>query len=132
MWLQGTCSSDDSGCADQVLGHIHLLDETMELEVGQSFCKAVSNHLFRWDVGQLDSLGCNLIADVMVLDVDVLGPRMEDWVVCQRYRPLIVTFQRNVDVTDFVTDSRLAPPPTRNDRVLLDSLRAGVSFRDLD
>lgn len=53
----------------------------MERDVGQSFREA-DNHLFRWDVGLLDSLGCNLIADVMMLDVDVLRPRMEDWVGC--------------------------------------------------
>ena len=109
-----------------------MLNETMELDMGQSFCKAISNHLFRSDVRQLNSLGCNLIADVIVLDVDALGPRMEDWVVCQRYRPLIVTFQRNDDVINSVTDSRLAPPSTLDDRVLLDGLRAGVSFQDLD
>ena len=69
LWLQSTCGSDNNGCADQLLGHIYLLNKTIELDVSQSFCKAISNHFFHWDVGQLDSLGCNLIADVMVLDV---------------------------------------------------------------
>ena len=49
--LQSMCSSNNIGCADQVLGYIHLLNKTMELDVGQSFRKVISNHLFRWDVG---------------------------------------------------------------------------------
>lgn len=67
------------------LGHVHLLDKRMELDVGQRFCKAVSNHLLRSDVGQLNSLRSHLIADVMMLDVNMLCPRMEYWIVGQRY-----------------------------------------------
>ncbi len=32
------------------LGHVHLLDESMELDVSQGLCKAVCNHLVNWDI----------------------------------------------------------------------------------
>ena len=38
------------------LGHVHLLDESMELDVGQGLCKAVCNHLVGGDIRELDSL----------------------------------------------------------------------------
>lgn len=67
------------------LGHVHLLDEMMELDVCQRFCEAISNHFFRWNVRKLDSLRGYFISDVMVLDIDVFCPRVEYWVVCQSY-----------------------------------------------
>lgn len=38
------------------LGHVYLLDESMELDVSQSLCKAVCNHLVGRDVREFDSL----------------------------------------------------------------------------
>ena len=32
------------------LGHIRLLDESMEFDVSESLCKAVCNHLVGWNV----------------------------------------------------------------------------------
>ncbi len=30
--------------------HVHLLNEVLELDVSQSLCKAIGNHLIGWDV----------------------------------------------------------------------------------
>ena len=79
------CGFDYCGYADRILGHIYLLDIAIEFDMEQSFCKTVSNYRFRWDVGHVDPLRCNLIPDIMMLDVDFLCPRMEDWIVCQRH-----------------------------------------------
>lgn len=38
------------------LGHVYLLDESMELDVSQSLCKAVCNRLVGRDVREFDSL----------------------------------------------------------------------------
>lgn len=38
------------------LGHIHLLEESMEFDVSQSLCKAVCNHLVGSNVRELNSL----------------------------------------------------------------------------
>lgn len=40
----------------QVLGHPHLLDESVELDVSYGFCKAVCNHLVSRDVRKLGPL----------------------------------------------------------------------------
>ena len=46
LWLQDMYSFDNSSCTDQVLDHTYLFNETIALDVDQSFCKAISNHLF--------------------------------------------------------------------------------------
>lgn len=56
------------------LGHIHLLNEAIELDASQGLRKAVCNHLVGRDVRELDSLRGHLITDVVVLDIDMLGP----------------------------------------------------------
>ena len=38
------------------LGYFYLSNEVMELDVSQCFCKAISNHLFRWDIRKLNFL----------------------------------------------------------------------------
>ena len=67
------------------LGHPHLLNEVVEFDMGQCLCKAVGNHLISWNVGQLNSLCSHLIADVVVLNVNLLYPRVENRVVGQYY-----------------------------------------------
>ena len=76
-----------------ILGHLHLLYESEKLDVGEDFCKPVGNHLFGRDIRKLDFLCSYLISNVVVLDVDVLRSRMEDWIVSQSYGPLVVAFQ---------------------------------------
>lgn len=61
-------------------GHIYSLYITMKLDISQRFGQAISNHLLRWDVGQLDYPGGHLIIHIMVLDIDVFCPRVEYWV----------------------------------------------------
>ncbi len=38
------------------LGHVHLLDESIELDVSQGLCKTVCNHLVSLDIREFDSL----------------------------------------------------------------------------
>ena len=38
------------------LGHVHLLDKSMELDVSQGLCKAVCDHLVSRDIREFDSL----------------------------------------------------------------------------
>lgn len=59
------------------LGNIHLLKQVIELDIGQRFCKAICNYLFNWNVEKLDSLGGYLIADIMMLDIDMFCARVE-------------------------------------------------------
>lgn len=66
-----------------LLVHPDLIDKAVELDVCQGLCKAVGNHLVGWNVGKLDSSCSHLVTDVVVLDVDMLRPGMEDRVVCQ-------------------------------------------------
>lgn len=72
----------------------------------------------------------HLVSDVMVLNVDVLGPGVEDWIVCQSNRALIITFQRDDD--GLAGSSRLILPPTPNVQVLMDLAYACVPLRDVD
>lgn len=65
----------------------------MELDVCQSLCQAICDHLIGWDVGKLDPFGSHLIADIMVLNVDVFCSRMENRIVGQGYGALVVSFQ---------------------------------------
>ena len=65
-----------------------------------------------------------------MLNVDMLGPGVEDWIVCQSNRALIITFQRNDD--RLTGSSRLIFPPTADVQVLMDLAYACVSLRDLD
>lgn len=70
--------------------HAHLVDKSAELALGKSFCQAVGNHLRGWDVGQVDSSREYLVSDVIMLDVDVLGSCMEDWIMSKCSRSLII------------------------------------------
>ena len=75
----------------------------------------------------------------MMLDIDVLYPRIEDRVVSQSYWSLVVTFQWDdhlllftIDASDiWASDVRLFPP-TRDVQVPLNALNAGVALRDLN
>ncbi len=66
----------------------------------------------------------------MVLNVDVLGPGVEDWIVCQSNRALIITFQPNDD--ELAGSSRLILPSTPDVKFLMDLAYACVPLRDLD
>lgn len=70
-----------------------------------------------------------------MLNIDVLRPRVEDRVVGQSYRSLVVTFQWDDHLLLFAFDApdfRLIFPPTRDIQVLLDVLNAGVALGDLN
>ncbi len=63
----------------------------------------------------------------MVLDIDVFGPGVGDWIVGQSYRSLVVAFQWDDDL--------FLSPPTRCVKVVdavLDGVSAQVLFEDLD
>ena len=72
----GKCGSNSCGCANSWLGlgHVHLFDELMKFDMGQSLRKTVCDHLIGWNIGEFDPLQSHLVADVMMLDIDVLGP----------------------------------------------------------
>ena len=76
----------------------------MEFDVGESLCKAVCNHLVSWNVREFDPFRGH-VTDVVVLDIDVFGPRVEDRIMGQSHRSLVVTFQWD--------DDFFLSPPTR-------------------
>lgn len=39
-------SFNNSSCINQVLDHIYLFDEIIEIDVGQNFYKIIKNYLF--------------------------------------------------------------------------------------
>lgn len=53
----------------------------MEFDVCQCLYKTIGNHLACWDVQEFNLLGCNLIANIIVLDVYIFGLGIEEWVV---------------------------------------------------
>ena len=61
----------------------HLSNQTPVPVPCQRLCKRVGNHLFCWTVYQLDLAHFNTFPDEMILNIDVLCPRMVLWVVCQ-------------------------------------------------
>lgn len=77
------CLVSPLSCILTLLGHLHLSDKPVEFDVCQGLCEAIGNHFICWDVREFDLLHCNLIANIMMLDVYMLGPGMEDRVVGQ-------------------------------------------------
>lgn len=74
------------GCVDLWLwdlDHLYLFDECVEFCIYQSLDQAVCNHLSDAHVGQFDLSCSDLVSDIMVLDVNVLGSGMEDKFVLQ-------------------------------------------------
>lgn len=71
----GKSDSDGYYYADDrlILGHIHLFDEVIKFDVGQSLCKDVYNHLIGQDIREFNSFQGHFITDIMVLDIDMLG-----------------------------------------------------------
>lgn len=63
------------------LGHPHLLHKSEKLDVDEGFYKPIGNYLFGWDVQKLDSFWSYLISNIVVLDINMLCFRMEDWIV---------------------------------------------------
>ena len=72
----------------------------------------------------------HFVSDVMVLNVDVLGPGLEDWIVCQSNRALIITFQQNDD--GLAGSSRLILPSTPDVQFLVNLAYACDLLRDLN
>lgn len=63
----------------------------------------------------------------MILDIYVFGPRVEDWIMSQSYRSLVVAFQWDDDFS--------LSPPTRCVKVVeafLNGMGARVLFGDLN
>lgn len=75
--------------------HVHLFDQTMELCVSEGFCQPVRNHLRHWNILEVDASRRHFVADVVVLDVNVLCLSMVDWVVGKSDRSLVVAFERD-------------------------------------
>lgn len=115
------------GYVNQVLDHIHLLYKTMKIDICQHLCKTVSNHFFYLEIHLLNSLSCNLVTDVMILDINVFCLSIKDWVMCQCYGLWIVIFERHDD------ESQLILFLTRSNSIfLLDALHTSVFLEDLD
>lgn len=81
------------------LGHLHLLDKGVELCMCQGFCQTVGNHLASRHISQFDPPGLHLISNVVVLNIDVFGPGVKYWVVCQSKGSLVVALERNGEVS---------------------------------
>lgn len=77
------------------LGHVHLLQESEEFGMCERLCQAIGNHLSSGHIREIDPSSRYFTPDVTVLDVNVLGPGMEDGVLCQCNESLIVAFQRD-------------------------------------
>ncbi len=106
-----------------LLSHLHLLGKGVELCVCWGLRQAVGNHLASGHGGQFDLCCLHLILDVLVLDVDVLGPGVEYWVVSQSKGSLVVTLER---------DGGVSVAGLEAVEVAVDCLHARVLAGDLD
>lgn len=115
-----------------LLGHPHLVNEAVELDMCQCLREAVGNHLVSWYIGEFDSSFPHLVTDVMVLEIDVFRPGMEDGVVCQCNRSLVVAFQRDDNLHHFwrfglfVSLGQLVLPPSFIMQVLVDGVDTSI------
>ena len=66
-----------------------------------------------------------------MLDINMLYPGVEDKIVCQCNRSLIVAFQKNNDL-QLTPFGQLIPPPSLIMQILLNRLDTGIVLRDLD
>lgn len=80
----------------------------MESEVRQGFGEAVGDHLFGWNVRELDSFSSHFFAKVAGLDVNMFCPGVKNRVVGYSYGALIVTLQWNGNAW-----WRFSPPPRK-------------------
>lgn len=62
--------------------------------------------------------------DIMMQNIDVFYPSVKDWIMCQYYKPLIITFERNDNISQFIF------PSTHNNLFLLDSLHTCVTLEN--
>lgn len=53
-----------------------------------------------------DFLSCNLVIGVIILDINIFGLSIKDWIVCQYYRPLIITLR---EIIIFLTPNSFSP-----------------------
>lgn len=131
MWalISSKCGSD--GCcyiADGfTLSHIHFFNETIKYNVNQGLCKTVYNHLIGQDVGEFDFLQSHFITDRMMLDIDMLGLWVENWVVVQHYWSLIIIFQWDDNFSPLTSNFQVILI-----HVILNCVNACIVFRDLD
>lgn len=61
-----------------LLGYLHPSDKHVEFDICQKLYEAIGNHLAYWDVQEWDLLDCNLVANIIILDVYVLDPSVEE------------------------------------------------------
>lgn len=59
---------------------MHLFKKSMKFYIYQWFNQTVSNYFGSGYVYQFDLFSGDLIPNVMVLDVNIFGPRVKDWV----------------------------------------------------
>lgn len=64
------------------LVYFYLINKAMKLDVCQSLCKVVGNHLVSWNIKKFNSSCSYLITDVVVLDINILCSKVKDKIVC--------------------------------------------------
>lgn len=75
-----------------VLSHPYLFNKFVELDIGESFYKPISDHLFSRVIQEFDFFWSYLISNIVMLDINIFYSWVEDWIVSQSYKPLFVTF----------------------------------------
>lgn len=65
----------------------------MKSDMRQGLGQAVYNHLLGWNVREFNPFRSYFITDVMMLDVNMLRPGVENRIICKRYGALVITFQ---------------------------------------
>lgn len=65
-----------------LLVYLYLINEVVELNICQGFCKIVDNHLISWNIRKLNSSYFYFITNIVVLNINILCLKMQDKIVC--------------------------------------------------
>lgn len=65
------------------LVYLHLINEAIEPDICQEIYKAIGNHLVNWNIGKLNSSCSYLITNVVVLDINMFCPGIQNMIVCK-------------------------------------------------
>lgn len=76
----------------RALCHIHLIQKTVEFGIYQRLNETVGNYFVSGYIYEIDSTSGYLISDIMILNINVFGSRIKDWVVGKSNQALIVAF----------------------------------------
>lgn len=113
--------------------------------MSQPFYQTIGYHFSFWDVNQVNFSYCNLISDVIILNVNMLYSSIKEQIVCQKNWALIITFHWD-QIYWFVNNNRFKKNISSltfwaceklfflfsNFSVMLKSLNATISFIDID